>query len=239
MGCLWVNISKDKRLLENEESVLLFHQRMGDSQLTMRQDTVSYRVIKRGVDIVGSILGLLLFLPIMLVIFLAIKFEDGGSVFFAQIRVGKSGKRFWMYKIRSMCMDAEERMNEVQEKNEVQGPMFKMKNDPRITKVGKVIRRASLDELPQLLNVLLGNMSLVGPRPPLPREVADYDVYEMQRLFVKPGCSGLWQISGRSNLHFSDMIKLDLQYIENRSLSLDFKIIVRTFLVFFSSEGAY
>lgn len=231
-----MNSIKDRGLLENEERT---HQLVSDNQQAMQKERLSYRLIKRGVDIVGSIAGLLLFLPVMLVIFLAIKFEDGGSVFFAQVRVGKSGKRFLMYKIRSMCMDAEKRMDEVQEKNEIQGPMFKMKNDPRVTKVGRVIRKTSLDELPQLFNVLLGNMSLVGPRPPLPREVADYDSYEMQRLFVKPGCSGLWQISGRSDLHFDDMVKLDLQYIENRSLGLDFKIILKTFLVFFRSNGAY
>ncbi len=232
-------LKKERELLDIEESVGGIYQKEADIKQVILKEQFSYQLIKRGIDIIGSILGLLVFLPIMLVIFLAIKVEDGGSVFFAQVRVGKGGKRFLMYKIRSMCMDAEKRMEEVQEKNEIQGPMFKMKNDPRITKVGKFIRKSSLDELPQLLNVLLGNMSLVGPRPPLPREVADYDAYEMQRLFVKPGCSGLWQISGRSDLHFSDMVKLDLQYIENRSLRLDFKIILKTFLVFFSSNGAY
>lgn len=232
-------LKKERELLDIEESVGRIYQKEADIKQVILKEQFSYQLIKRGIDIIGSIVGLLVFLPIMLVIFLAIKVEDGGSVFFAQVRVGKGGKRFLMYKIRSMCMDAEKRMEEVQEKNEIQGPMFKMKNDPRITKVGKFIRKSSLDELPQLLNVLLGNMSLVGPRPPLPREVADYDAYEMQRLFVKPGCSGLWQISGRSDLHFSDMVKLDLQYIENRSLRLDFKIILKTFLVFFSSNGAY
>ncbi|EOH93809.1 sugar transferase [Enterococcus pallens] len=232
-------LKKERELLDIEESVGRIYQKEADIKQVILKEQFSYQLIKRGIDIIGSILGLLVFLPIMLVIFFAIKVEDGGSVFFAQVRVGKGGKRFLMYKIRSMCMDAEKRMEEVQEKNEIQGPMFKMKNDPRITKVGKFIRKSSLDELPQLLNVLLGNMSLVGPRPPLPREVADYDAYEMQRLFVKPGCSGLWQISGRSDLHFSDMVKLDLQYIENRSLRLDFKIILKTFLVFFSSNGAY
>lgn len=236
---MWVYLKKERELLDIEESVGRIYQKEADIKQVILKEQFSYQLIKRGIDIIGSILGLLVFLPIMLVIFFAIKVEDGGSVFFAQVRVGKGGKRFLMYKIRSMCMDAEKRMEEVQEKNEIQGPMFKMKNDPRITKVGKFIRKSSLDELPQLLNVLLGNMSLVGPRPPLPREVADYDAYEMQRLFVKPGCSGLWQISGRSDLHFSDMVKLDLQYIENRSLRLDFKIILKTFLVFFSSNGAY
>lgn len=199
----------------------------------------SYFFIKRMIDIVGSVLGLVVFFPILVLVTVAIKLEDGGSVFFSQIRVGEKGKPFLMFKIRSMCLDAEERLAEIQDQNEVDGPMFKIKKDPRVTKVGKFIRRTSLDELPQLLNVLQGRMSLVGPRPPLPNEVTEYNVYEMQRLLVKPGCSGLWQISGRSNLHFDDMVKLDLEYIEKRSTFFDMWIIMKTFFVIFKKKGAY
>lgn len=200
----------------------------------------SYLVMKRAIDIIGSFCGLIVLSILFVIIALLIKLEDPkGKVFFKQLRVGKDGKEFYMYKFRSMASDAEERLKELLALNEVSGAMFKMKDDPRVTKIGKFIRKTSVDELPQLFNVLRGDMSLVGPRPPLPREVAEYSAYDKQRLLVTPGCTGLWQVSGRSNVGFEEMVELDLRYIRERSLSFDFKIILRTVLVLFGSKNAY
>ncbi len=200
----------------------------------------SYLVMKRSIDIIGSFCGLVVLSILFIIIGLLIKLEDPkGKVFFKQLRVGKDGREFYMYKFRSMASDAEERLKELLALNEVSGAMFKMKDDPRVTKVGKFIRKTSLDELPQLINVLKGEMSLVGPRPPLPREVAEYTSYDKQRLLVVPGCTGLWQVSGRSNIGFSEMVELDLLYIKERSIMKDIKIILRTFLVLFGSKNAF
>lgn len=200
----------------------------------------SYLVMKRAVDIIGSFCGLVVLSLLFVIIALLIKLEDPkGKVFFKQLRIGKDGKEFYMYKFRSMASDAEERLKELLALNEVSGAMFKMKDDPRVTKIGKFIRKTSLDELPQLFNVFRGDMSLVGPRPPLPREVVEYSAYDKQRLLVTPGCTGLWQVSGRSNVGFDEMVKLDLHYIENRSLLFDLKIIVNTVKVLFGSKDAY
>lgn len=170
----------------------------------------------------------------------AIKLEDPkGPIFFSQKRVGKDGKEFDMYKFRSMVTDAEERLKDLLELNETTGAMFKMKNDPRVTRMGHLIRKTSIDELPQLFNVLKGDMSLVGPRPPLPREVEEYTNYDMQRLLVVPGCTGLWQISGRSNIGFKEMVNLDLEYIQKRTILIDLKIIFKTVLVLFGSKDAF
>ena len=144
-----------------------------------------------------------------------------------------------MYKLRSMVTNAEELLKDLLEKNEISGAMFKMKKDPRITKVGKFIRKTSIDELPQLWNVMKGEMSLVGPRPPLPREVEEYDDYDKQRLTVTPGCTGLWQISGRNSLGFKEMVELDLKYISERNIWMDIKVILKTFLVLFESRNAF
>lgn len=144
-----------------------------------------------------------------------------------------------MYKFRSMCVNAEEQLEELLKYNEVEGAMFKMKEDPRITKVGGFIRKTSIDELPQLLNVLIGEMSLVGPRPPLVRELRDYTPYDKQRLLIKPGCTGLWQVSGRNEVGFEEMVELDLSYIKNISLKNDIEIIAKTFGVMFKPNGAY
>jgi exopolysaccharide biosynthesis polyprenyl glycosylphosphotransferase len=210
------------------------------SQQQLLEEKKFYLVAKRTMDIIGAIVGLILTSIIFLVVAIAIKIEDPkGTVFFSQTRVGKNGKEFKMYKFRSMVSDAEERLNDLLKYNEVTGAMFKMKNDPRVTKVGKFIRKTSIDELPQLWNVLKGDMSLVGPRPPLPREVEQYTEYDKQRLLVTPGCTGLWQISGRSNVGFKDMVELDLQYIRNRSILLDLKIIFKTVLVLFGSKDAF
>lgn len=200
----------------------------------------SYLVMKRAVDIIGSFCGLVVLSIFFVIIAVLIKLEDPkGKVFFKQIRVGRDGKEFYMYKFRSMASDAEERLKELLALNEVSGAMFKMKDDPRVTKVGKFIRKTSVDELPQLINVLKGEMSLVGPRPPLPREVAEYSAYDKQRLLVTPGCTGLWQVSGRSNLGFEEMVELDLRYIKERSILFDTKIILKTVLVLFGSKNAF
>jgi exopolysaccharide biosynthesis polyprenyl glycosylphosphotransferase len=210
------------------------------SQQQLLEEKKFYLVAKRTMDIIGAIVGLILTSIIFLVVAIAIKIEDPkGTVFFSQIRVGKNGKEFKMYKFRSMVSDAEEKLNDLLKYNEVTGAMFKMKNDPRVTKVGRFIRKTSIDELPQLWNVLKGDMSLVGPRPPLPREVEQYTEYDKQRLLVTPGCTGLWQISGRSNVGFKEMVELDLQYIRNRSILLDLKIIFKTVFVLFGSKDAF
>ncbi|MEZ2718733.1 sugar transferase [Niallia circulans] len=200
----------------------------------------SYLVMKRSIDIIGSFCGLVVLSILFIIIGLLIKIEDPkGKVFFKQLRVGKDGREFYMYKFRSMASDAEERLKELLALNEVSGAMFKMKDDPRVTKVGKFIRKTSLDELPQLINVLKGEMSLVGPRPPLPREVEQYSSWDLQRLLVTPGCTGLWQVSGRNSLGFQEMVNLDLHYIRERSMFLDIKIIFKTVFVLFGSKNAY
>ncbi|MDA2512997.1 sugar transferase [Bacillus paranthracis] len=199
-----------------------------------------YLFMKRLMDIFGAICGLIFLSPIFIIVAIIIKLEDKkGSVFFKQIRVGKDGKEFGMYKFRSMVTDAEERLTDLLQHNEVSGAMFKMKDDPRITKIGRFIRKTSIDELPQLLNVLKGEMSLVGPRPPLPREVKEYTAYDKQRLLVTPGCTGLWQVSGRSSINFDGMVELDLIYIRKRSILFDMKIICKTVLLLLGSQDAY
>ncbi|WP_248927121.1 sugar transferase [Paenibacillus hamazuiensis] len=199
-----------------------------------------YLRIKRAVDVLGSLAGLLICLVLFLVIAVLIKLEDPkGTVFFRQVRIGKDGKPFYMYKFRSMVWNAEQLLQDLIAKNEIEGAMFKIKDDPRITKVGKILRVTSLDELPQLWNVLKGDMSLVGPRPPLPREVEQYTSYDKQRLTVTPGCTGLWQVSGRNSLSFGQMVELDLYYIRNRSLWMDLKLIVKTVWVMLFPRDAY
>ena len=195
---------------------------------------------KRLIDIVGSIVGLILASPLLVYVAYRIRKEEPGSpIFFSQDRVGVNGKTFKMYKFRSMCIDAEIKLAELLDKNEVEGAMFKMKDDPRVTKIGKTIRAKSIDEIPQLWNVLKGDMSLIGPRPPLTREVAEYTRYDLQRLYVKPGCSGLWQVSGRNDVGFHEMVELDLAYIQNQSLINDIKIIFKTIWVIVKPNGAY
>lgn len=195
--------------------------------------------IKRVVDIFGSLIGLAVTGVITIFLAPAIKIDSPGPVFFSQIRVGKNGRRFKIYKFRSMYVDAEDRLKELQAQNKVKGLMFKMENDPRVTKVGKFIRRTSLDEFPQFLNVLKGDMSLVGTRPPTEAEFEQYNEHYRRRLSMTPGLTGLWQVSGRSDItDFDEVVKLDLQYIDNWSLSLDFKILLQTVAVVFSHKGA-
>ncbi|MCA1032234.1 sugar transferase [Bacillus timonensis] len=200
----------------------------------------SYLLMKRLLDVVGATIGLFILFPLFVVIAVMIKIEDPkGSIFFKQLRVGKDGKEFNMYKFRSMVSNAEELLPQLLIHNESSGALFKIKKDPRITRIGRFIRKTSFDEFPQLWNIMKGDMSLVGPRPPLPREVEQYTEYDKQRLAVIPGCTGLWQISGRSNLGFAEMVELDLKYIRERTLLNDIKIIMKTFLILFNSESAY
>ncbi len=202
-------------------------------------DHIIYLVLKRFMDIVGSSLGLLLASPIMLIVAILIKLEDPkGPIFFSQIRNGAYPNTFKMYKFRSMYIDAEERLQELMHLNEQSGPAFKIKDDPRITKIGKFIRKTSLDELPQLFNVLKGEMSLVGPRPAIPREVEQYTNYQKQRLFVKPGLTCIWQVSGRNNIEFDQWVELDIEYIKTRSLWLDIKLILLTIPALLGDENA-
>ena len=199
-----------------------------------------YLIAKRIMDICGALIGLICLSWLFLIVAVLIKLEDPkGPVFFKQIRVGKDGKEFYMYKFRSMVTNAEELLESLLPLNETTGAMFKMKNDPRVTKIGRFIRKTSTDELPQLWNVLKGDMSLVGPRPPLPREVAQYTEYDKQRLLVIPGCTGLWQVSGRNDLGFNEMVELDLKYIRERSILYDLKIILKTIKIMIKPNSAY
>ena len=196
-------------------------------------------VLKRSADIVLTLLGIIALSPAYLLFATLVKATSPGPVFFAHERVGLDGRTFPMLKFRSMIKDAEKLFPQLEPMSEVEGYLFKMKNDPRITPLGRFMRRWSIDELPQLFNVLFGHMSLVGPRPPLPREVEKYSLWHRKRLRVRPGITGLWQVSGRSLLPFEDMVRLDIYYIENWSLWLDLKILLRTVPVVLFGTGAY
>ena len=197
------------------------------------------RWIKRSFDIVGSAVLLLLAAPLMGLTALAIKLEDGGPVVFRQRRVGLKGQEFDCLKFRSMCVDAEARLAALAAQNQGAGPLFKLTHDPRITRVGRILRRFSIDEIPQLWNALRGDMSLVGPRPALPTEVAQYDSDTRRRLDVRPGLTGLWQVSGRSNLSWDDTVRLDLYYVDNWSMVQDLMILAKTARAVVGSDGAY
>lgn len=198
-----------------------------------------YEVIKRLIDVVCSFLGVLVLSPLFIIIAIIIKTTSKGPVFFSQKRVGKDGKEFDMYKFRSMVVNAEELKEKLAAQNEMSGPMFKMKDDPRVTKVGKFIRKTSIDELPQLWNVLKGDMSLVGPRPSLPKEVAQFEEWMYKRLEVKPGLTCYWQVSGRNNIDFEDWMKLDVKYVDERSTWIDIKLIFKTVGVLFGDKNAH
>lgn len=199
-----------------------------------------YRFMQRLFGIVASSIAIVLLSPLLLIIAICIKVDDPhGPVFYVSDRVGKDGKVFRMIKFRSMVSNADELLEQLRDKNEINGAMFKMKNDPRITRVGRVIRKYSLDELPQLFNVIKGDMSIVGPRPPLPSEVAQYTDYDKQRLMVTPGATGMWQVGGRNDVDFDTMVKLDLTYIQNRSVWLDLKIMFETVAIMIKPNGAY
>ena len=197
-----------------------------------------YEVIKRLIDVVCSFLGILVLSPLFIIIAIIIKTTSKGPVFFFQKRVGKNGKEFDMYKFRSMVVNAEELKEKLVAQNEMSGPMFKMKDDPRVTKVGKFIRKTSIDELPQLWNVLKGDMSLVGPRPSLPKEVAQFEDWMYRRLEVKPGLTCYWQVSGRNNIDFEDWMKLDCKYVDERSTWIDIKLIFKTVGVLVGDKNA-
>ena len=197
-----------------------------------------YEISKRAIDIIGAGSGLLLLSPVIAIVACAVKFTSKGPIFFSQKRVGKNGKIFEMYKFRSMVVNAEELKEKLAHQNEMSGPMFKMKDDPRVTKIGKFIRKTSIDELPQLWNVLKGDMSLVGPRPSLPKEVAQFENWMYKRLTVKPGLTCYWQVSGRNNIDFEDWMKLDCRYVDERNLWIDIKLIFKTVLVLFGDKNA-
>lgn len=209
-----------------------------NSEVVMTDITIGYKFFKRVIDVVCSLAGLLLLSPVLIIVSMLIKLESDGPIIFSQDRIGYKGKEFKMYKFRSMVVNAEELKKRLSEQNEMSGPMFKMKNDPRVTKVGKFIRKTSIDELPQLINILKGEMSLVGPRPSLPKEVKEFEPWMMERLEVKPGLTCYWQVSGRNDIDFEDWMKLDIKYVRERSFWLDIKLIFKTFFVLFGDEHA-
>ena len=198
-----------------------------------------YHTVKRLFDIVASAIGLVLLSPLFLYLIIRIRHEDGGPAFYSQERIGKNEKPFRMWKFRSMVVNADKMLDKLEDQNEVNGAMFKIKDDPRITKIGHMIRKYSLDELPQLYNVLIGDMSLVGPRPPLPSEVEEYTDYDKQRLLVMPGCTGLWQVTRRNEADFDEMVWLDIVYINHSGLWEDFKLIIKTVLVPMPNTDGY
>ena len=208
--------------------------------LAWRVTISSAYVVKRVIDIVGSAVGMLILSPLFIGIALAVKLTSPGPVIFSQIRVGRYGRHFKFYKFRSMRTDAEALKEQLLEKNESKdGVIFKMKDDPRITKVGKFIRRASMDELPQLWNVFIGDMSLVGPRPPVPKEVQEYTLEDRKRLDVIPGITCLWQIKGRSEIPFNEQVRLDKEYILAPSVWKDIVILLKTIPAIIGGKGAY
>lgn len=198
-----------------------------------------YHFFKRSLDIVGSGLGLIILSPVLGWVAYKVHQEDGGPVLYTQERIGKDGKPFKMYKFRSMIQNADQMVAQLEDQNEIDGAMFKIKDDPRITKIGHFIRAHSLDELPQLFNVLKGDMSLVGPRPALPSEVAEYTAYDKLRLKVMPGCTGLWQVTVRNDADFDEMVELDLDYINNSSFFYDLGIIFKTIGVVIKPNSGY
>ncbi|GAB6168204.1 sugar transferase [Clostridium carnis] len=206
---------------------------------TSKKDKVSYLAVKRLIDILGAVLGLVIFSPVLVIISILIKLESKGKIFFSQTRVGLNGKEFKIYKFRSMVENAENLKKALEDKNEMSGPMFKMKNDPRVTKMGKFIRKTSIDELPQLINVLKGDMSLVGPRPNLPEEVSKFEPWMLKKLEAKPGLTCYWQVLGRNNIGFEEWMQLDIDYINDRSLWLDIKLIFKTFFLLFGDKNAH
>jgi len=195
--------------------------------------------LKRSADLTFGSIALLVLSPVLLVSSLLIKVSSPGPVFYRQIRVGERGQRFVLLKFRTMSVDAEERRAELSSANEINGPVFKIRSDPRVTRVGRILRRLSIDELPQLFHVISGEMSLVGPRPPLPSEVATYDWWELQRLLVKPGITCIWQVSGRSDLDFETWMRMDLDYIRRWSPTSDLMLLARTVPAVLSGRGAY
>ena len=203
------------------------------------QSKRAYWVLRRSQDIFFSALALIVLLPLMLIVALIIVIDSpGAGPIFTQTRVGRDGREFKLFKFRTMVPNAEQKLKELLKYNEMTGPAFKIKDDPRITRAGRFLRRSGIDELPQLINILMGDMSIVGPRPPLPREVAKYNDYQRQRLYITPGLTCYWQIQpNRNDLKFSDWVDLDIRYIRERSFFVDWKIIFRTFIVAVTLQG--
>lgn len=198
-----------------------------------------YVILKRVIDVFGALFGLLILSPILIAVGIAIKLDSKGPIFYSQVRVGKDGSCFKMYKFRSMVTNAEELLEKIRDKNEMDGPMFKIKEDPRITNIGKLIRRTSIDELPQLMNVLIGDMSLVGPRPSLPKEVDEFEPWMIERLSVKPGLTCFWQVSGRNNIGFKEWMKMDVKYVRERNTLTDIKLILKTAMLMLGDKNAH
>lgn len=231
------NIEMEELNLEGKEAGTF----AGFSVISFSLQNMDYRrlMIKRFTDIIGSLIGIIITMIIYPFVAIAIKVESRGPVIFKQERIGKNGRRFKMYKFRSMYQDAEARLKELMEKNEVDGLMFKMEDDPRITKVGKFLRKTSIDELPQFFNVFKGDMSLVGTRPPTVNEFEQYNTHYRRRLSITPGLTGMWQVNGRSDIkNFDDVVKLDLEYIDQWSLRLDVKLLIQTIGVVLFRKGS-
>lgn len=231
-----------KKLFEQYSDRSIIRKRINyKTRIWMWEATVSAaHFLKRSIDITASMAGLLILSPLFLFTAVCIYIEDPGSIFYSQIRVGKNGRHFKFYKFRSMVNNADKMKDQLLEMNESKdGVIFKMKNDPRITKTGRIIRKFSIDELPQLFNVLIGDMSLVGPRPAVPREVVEYTLEERKRLHVIPGITGIWQISGRSDIPFKEQVQLDLQYIGSQSIWKDIIILLKTIPAVITGKGAY
>jgi lipopolysaccharide/colanic/teichoic acid biosynthesis glycosyltransferase len=231
----------------NREAIIRYHGlsreaklvQAGLRSLIMRMVLRSAVITKRILDILGALAGLILLSPFMIGAALAIKLEDGGPIFYKQIRVGKWGIPFEIIKFRSMRLDADKMKDELLEGNETDGLTFKMKKDPRVTRVGRLIRKGSIDEMPQFLNVLRGDMSMVGPRPPVPREVALYGAHERRRLEITPGITCIWQVSGRSNIPFDKQVLLDIRYIRERTIWNDIELLFKTIPAVLFGKGAY
>lgn len=201
---------------------------------------IFYHFFKRSFDELLSIIAIILLIPVFVITAILIKIDDpNGPVIYSQIRIGKNGHPFKMYKFRSMVINADKKLKMLLDQSDVGGTMFKIKNDPRVTRVGRKIRKHSIDELPQLFNVLKGDMSLVGPRPPLRREFNDYTDFDKQRLIVVPGCTGLWQVTSRNNVGFNKMVQLDIEYIKKSSMTFDIFILFKTIAIMIKPNAAY
>ncbi|MDO4182981.1 MAG: sugar transferase [Coriobacteriia bacterium] len=238
-GCAYDIDSTEPQSAEDVSRAARIHEAVDNYQATGIEHRLAYRFIKRTFDIVFSLLVMVAFCWLYAIIAIAIKVDDpAGPVIFRQQRIGKNGKPFTMFKFRSMCADAEERWASLRELNEKSGPVFKIANDPRITRVGRVIRKCSIDELPQFVNVLMGQMTTVGPRPALPREVATYTDYQKQRLVVKPGLTCYWQTRlNRDSISFDEWVDWDLLYIKQCNVWVDFKLVVQTIGVILTAQG--
>jgi len=217
-----------------KENFVILEQNFSDTY----KRSFEYYFIKRLVDIIGSLIGMIVLIPVFIIVALLIKLESKGPIFFHQKRVGLNGKEFKMYKFRSMIVNAEELLDKLKEKNEMTYPMFKIKDDPRVTRIGRFLRRTSIDEIPQLINVLKGEMSLVGPRPNLVSEVARFNRYHKLKLLAKPGLTCYWQVMGRSSIDFEEWMELDIKYLKERSTWVDLKLIFKTIGVLFGDENA-